>query len=104
MATPETTERDGSRLTIRITCSSPSAREIVLTGSFNDWDPVALPMTKDGDGQWTADLELPHGRYEYRFVVDGVSCCEPHLKNGHPDCEQCAPHACGELNRILLVR
>ena len=104
MAKQPTTEQDQTRSTIRISCSSPNAREIILTGSFNDWDPAALPMTRSADGQWSAALELPRGRYEYKFVVDGVLCCEPHLKNGHPDCEQCAPYACGYLNRILLVR
>ncbi|MCO6438616.1 MAG: glycogen-binding domain-containing protein [Phycisphaerae bacterium] len=97
-------EHEGLRSTARITCFAPNAHEIALVGSFNDWDPGALRMTQDTDGQWSADLQLPAGRYEYKFVVDGVSCCDPHLKNGHPDCEQCAPHACGELNRILLIR
>ncbi len=103
MAKQGTTAWYQPRSTIRITCSAADAREVTLTGSFNDWDQAALPMTRSADGQWSADLKLPPGRYEYKFVVDGVLCCEPHLKNGYPDCEQCAPQACGELSRILLV-
>ncbi|MFQ5589621.1 MAG: glycogen-binding domain-containing protein [Phycisphaerae bacterium] len=93
-----------AQATTRITCLAPSAHEIVLTGSFNDWDPVALPMTKSADGEWTVDLELPPGRYEYRFVVDGVWCCEPHLRTDRGDCGDCVPIGFGPLNRVLLVR
>ncbi len=104
MGKQQETEQDQAPSTIRISCYSPGARKIMLTGSFNDWDPAALPMTKSDDGQWNIDFKLPAGRYEYRFVVDGVSCCEPHLKNGHPDSEKNALHAYRDLNRILLVR
>lgn len=104
MVEQQATQSEKTKAPIRITCSATNAREIVLTGSFNDWDAAALPMAKSADGEWKVDLRLSPGRYEYKFVVDGVSCCDPHLKNGDLDCEACAPHKCGALNRILLVR
>lgn len=104
MVKQQTTRSKKTQAPIRITCSAPNAREIVLTGSFNDWDPAALPMNRITDGEWSVDLRLPPGRYEYKFLVDGVWCCDPHLKNGDADCEACAPHKCGALNRVLLVR
>lgn len=61
--------------------SSPSARQITLAGSFNNWggtqgggrydagiDPMGDP---DGDGVWTIVVPLPPGRYQYKFVIDG---------------------------------
>ena len=33
---------------------------------------VAMP-----DGRWLKELALPPGRYEYRFVVDGVWTDDP---------------------------
>lgn len=104
MVNKHTPRDDGPRSTVGITCFAPNAREITLVGSFNDWDPGALRMTKSADGQWSADLQLPPGRYEYKFVVDGIACSDPHLKNGGLHCKACAPQACGELNRILWVR
>lgn len=50
---------------------NPTAFEVFVAGSFNDWEPRATPMRKRGKGEWTADLTLQPGRYEYRFVVDG---------------------------------
>jgi 1,4-alpha-glucan branching enzyme len=61
--------------------SSPSARQVTLAGSFNNWggtqgggrydasiDPMSDP---DGDGVWSIVLPLPPGRYQYKFVLDG---------------------------------
>lgn len=60
---------------------SPSARQVTLAGSFNNWggtqgggrydasiDPMSDP---DGDGVWSIALPLPPGRYQYKFVIDG---------------------------------
>jgi 1,4-alpha-glucan branching enzyme len=60
---------------------APSARQVTLAGSFNNWggtqgggrydasiDPMSDP---DGDGVWTIVMPLPPGRYQYKFVIDG---------------------------------
>jgi Glycogen recognition site of AMP-activated protein kinase len=41
-------------------------------GDFNNWDVGTLPMEKDSKGTWEVSFALPHGKYEYRFWVDGV--------------------------------
>lgn len=46
------------------------ASKIVLAGSFNDWNPDGLSMTKTYNG-WTASVKLTPGKYWYKFVVDG---------------------------------
>ncbi len=51
---------------------NPAAGEVFVVGAFNDWEPRATPMSKKLDGQWTANILLKPGQYEYRFVVDGA--------------------------------
>ena len=50
---------------------NPDAREVLVAGSFNGWQPKATPMSKQREGRWSAEILLPPGQYEYRFVVDG---------------------------------
>jgi hypothetical protein len=40
-------------------------------GTFNNWNPTATPLLFVGGTEWSKELSLPPGRYEYRFVVDG---------------------------------
>lgn len=47
-----------------------NAKEAMLAGSFNDWQPDALPMTKTDSG-WIAPVKLNAGKYWYKFIVDG---------------------------------
>jgi 5'-AMP-activated protein kinase regulatory beta subunit len=50
---------------------NPAAREVLVAGSFNDWQAGATPMSNQGGGKWATELLLKPGHYEYRFVVDG---------------------------------
>ena len=87
-----------------ITCHAPDAKKVFVSGSFNDWNPADLAMTKNAGGEWAAELYLAPGRYEYKFHVDGVWCCEPHLRNdGCAEVER-VPNPFGSMNRVLLVR
>ncbi|MFQ5550077.1 MAG: isoamylase early set domain-containing protein [Gemmatimonadales bacterium] len=52
---------------------APGASEVFLAGDFNDWNHAATPMRLLGADTWAADVELPPGRYEYTFVIDGVT-------------------------------
>lgn len=58
----------------------PSANEVCIAGSFNDWHPKATPMILRGNGKWVKKLALSPGRYEYRFVVDGRWVDDPAAK------------------------
>ncbi|MFN8588951.1 MAG: alpha amylase N-terminal ig-like domain-containing protein [Candidatus Eisenbacteria bacterium] len=45
---------------------------VSVAGSFNGWKADANPMTDpDKDGVWSADIEIPAGRVQYKFVVNG---------------------------------
>ena len=48
----------------------PNAAFVRVAGSFNNWDPLGVPLNARGDGTWSLDLELAPGRHEYRLLVD----------------------------------
>ena len=62
---------------VRFTYYAPEARTVRLAGTFNSWHPETNPLGKDASGEWSARLSLKSGRYEYRFVVDGVWTDDP---------------------------
>lgn len=45
------------------------ATRVMLAGSFNDWNPDVLAMTKTDSG-WVAGVKLSPGKYWYKFIVD----------------------------------
>ncbi len=57
----------------RVTFSliSPDAKEVILMGDFNQWNPKVHPMKKNKNGVWEKVTLLFPGTYEYRFMVDG---------------------------------
>ncbi len=56
---------------------APEAREVFVTGDFNDWDFAAHPMQRMPDGAWRAEIPLNHGHHHYLFVVDGKLTLDP---------------------------
>ncbi len=46
-------------------------KAVSVIGDFNDWNVDANPMTRQPDGAWAADIDLPHGHHHYLFCVDG---------------------------------
>ena len=46
------------------------AQNVYLSGSFNDWKVVDIPMEKKED-HWQVSIPLKPGNYEYKFIVDG---------------------------------
>lgn len=52
------------------------AKEIVVTGSFNDWNEKKLKMVKTRDS-WVLPLYLKEGTHNYKFIVDGKWITDP---------------------------
>lgn len=71
------------------------ANEVVLAGSFNGWKTKGLKMKKVEKG-WAVNLELPVGRYEYKFIVDGNWIHDP----DNPDT---VVNEYSTLNSVLLI-
>jgi 1,4-alpha-glucan branching enzyme len=88
--------REGNTVPVRLMLVEPKAREVFVSGTFNGWSPMSLPLTPDGTGAWSVQLKLAPGRYEYRFVVDGQWVDDPKAS-------RVAPNPFGTLNAVLEV-
>ena len=47
-----------------------NANEVILAGTFNDWNEEAIKLLKVGE-TWQIELNLSPGIYEYKFIIDG---------------------------------
>lgn len=72
------------------------AREVILTGNFNNWDEKAVKMRRTEFG-WAAELPLAGGKHLYKFIVDGGWMTDPANPRIETD-----PH--GNVNSVLFVR
>lgn len=70
---PSVTAKETSGGKFLVTFSLKSqAGSVYLSGSFVEWRPDKIEMLKKGD-TFTATIELPEGKHEYKFVEDGKS-------------------------------
>ena len=76
---------------------NPDAREVLVAGSFNDWNPHTTPMTNRHGDKWSAELLIKPGCYEYRFVVDGQWLDDPRAV-------RFVPNPFGSLNCVIEVK
>jgi 1,4-alpha-glucan branching enzyme len=75
---------------------APHAREVAVAGTFNNWDPSTRHLKGEADGKWKVTFYLEPGKYEYRFVVDGIWTDDP-------SCIARCPNQYGGENCILIV-
>ena len=89
------------------------AQQVFVAGEFNDWDPTATPMTDEGGGLWSVDLDLAKGNYAYKFIEVDYSAnselwsCDPEADfvqcdEGYTWDPSCAPGG-AECNSLLVV-
>ena len=62
---------------VNFVCPAPQAKQVHVTGDFNDWDLTAHPMKSQPDGAWLLQVQLNHGHHHYRFLVDGKPELDP---------------------------
>ncbi|OLC00596.1 MAG: hypothetical protein AUH30_02215 [Candidatus Rokubacteria bacterium 13_1_40CM_68_15] len=87
---PEVTSRG-----VMFTIEARHAAQVQLMGDFNDWNLDGSEM-EPVDGIWTKVVNLPPGRYRYRYIVDGRWQSDP--LNGAVE-----PSPYGGLDSILVV-
>jgi len=75
---------------------APEAQAVFVAGSFNGWQPSAMPLQKQSGGRWVVELMIESGRHEYRFVVDGQWTDDP-LSSAY------VSNPFGGLNCVLVV-
>lgn len=99
-ATPaKKTVKPAAPKTTRVTFSvrAEVGSKVFLAGCFNGWDPTAKQMTdKDGTGVFACALNLPKGKYEYKFVINGTWCADP-------ECTDWVQNDMGTLNSVKVV-
>ncbi|UJR36154.1 hypothetical protein I4U23_028888 [Adineta vaga] len=64
--------------------ASPKDKEALLVGSFTNWKETIVMVKSDND--FVAILELPEGKHEYKFSIDGrweYDLNEPSVEDGH---------------------
>jgi hypothetical protein len=97
---PATAKAGSAAATVRVVrfeLLAPTAREVFLAGSFNNWNPGATPMARSGRVRWVKELSLPPGRCEYRFLVDGKW-------KEDPKAADYMPNSSGGFNSVRQVK
>lgn len=105
MSKPKTVlQSEGGAKDVEFRCIAPGAQAVFLAGTFNSWESAATPMQADNAGEWCAVVALPPGRYEYKYVVDGLWCCEPGIADREDYAgEDTTLNVFGTRNRVLEV-
>jgi len=75
---------------------APEARSVKLVGDFSDWERQPVDLKRLKNGEWTAELSLPKGKHEYRYLVDGQW-------RDDPNCPTRVRNAFGGENCVLNV-
>ena len=70
MATEKSTKKT-KKHHVTFSIEAPGAKQVMLTGNFNNWDPDTHPMKHTGKGVWKKRLTLASNQYEYKFLIDG---------------------------------
>jgi 1,4-alpha-glucan branching enzyme len=87
-----------SKREVAFVLGSHEAEEVYLCGDFNQWIPGSLPMVRHReDHWWEKRLVLEPGRYEYKFIVNGVWI-------HNPDAPENVLNIHGSLNSVVEVR
>ena len=77
---------------------APGADRVELLGTFNNWKTGDIVLDgPDASGHWTATVELPEGRHEYIFLVDGERwVADPRGVTHRPD-------GFGRVNTVISI-
>lgn len=69
------------------------AHKVILAGDFNNWDEQKLRFARENE-EWVCKIDLPDGKFWYKFIVDGNWMLDPKNPLFENDGE-------GNLNSIL---
>jgi 1,4-alpha-glucan branching enzyme len=68
-------ERSYEDSVVLVTFELPEAiggQRVNLVGDFNAWNQQAMPMQRNGNGEWRLTLPLQENReFQFRYLVDG---------------------------------
>lgn len=72
-----------------------NSKEVLVAGSFNNWNEKEVPLVKTDNG-WVAAVYLADGTYTYRFIADGRWSEDPENRDRFPN-------ELGEYNSVIRV-
>jgi 1,4-alpha-glucan branching enzyme len=82
---------------VRFELSVKPGSQVFVAGTFNEWNPTTNRLSDDPDsGHFRTTLQVPTGKQEYKFVVDGVW-------TSGPKCADWTQNDHGSLNSVLNV-
>jgi 1,4-alpha-glucan branching enzyme len=55
---------------VLFTFEKADASSVSVAGTFNNWDMKKNPLKKNKNGLWAAQVPIPKGKSEYKFVVN----------------------------------
>lgn len=85
------------RKRVKFELAEARRRKVFVAGTFNRWDPGKHRLRyNDETRKFALSVLLSPGRYEYKFIVDGIWCIDP-------ECDQWTPNHHGSINSILEV-
>ncbi len=89
-------ELKSKRRRVTFSLTSPDAKEVMLMGDFNQWNPNKHPMKKNKNWVWENVTLLFPGTNEYRIILDGQ------WKND-PSNNQTRTNRFGTKNNFIVV-
>lgn len=95
MAKKELSEQ-AKRKKVTFSFQNDIAKSVHVSGDFCGWDINKYPLKKKGDRLWTANVVLPKGQYEYKFLVDDQWANDPLNDDVRENCF-------GTFNNIINV-
>ncbi|MCD4651904.1 MAG: alpha amylase N-terminal ig-like domain-containing protein, partial [Candidatus Cloacimonetes bacterium] len=89
------TEKSCFPVTFRFEPLAGGVEKVFVAGDFNQWNPIANQLHEEG-GVYSLTIQLPRGKYAYKFVVDGRWIADPNADSYSSD-------FLGEDNAIVEV-
>lgn len=80
---------------VKFSVPADAGSEVFVAGSFNNWDPTANKLRKYKENYITS-IVLPVGRYEYKFIINGIWHVDP-------NCDEWQPNDMGSINSVITV-
>lgn len=81
---------------IRFVWSGKNAGTIFLVGDFNQWNETSHPLRRRETRDFELELEIPPGKYRFKYLVDGVWWNDP-------DAEEYAPNPWGSEDSVIWI-
>ena len=89
---------DPPEILVRFELVAPTASSVSLTGSFNEWQPDGVQLTRNSEsGVWTGTVPLRPGEHQYMFVIDGSEWIPD------PDAHAQVDDGFGQTNSVIVV-